>query len=68
LRALLVVLLAGLALLAAGGAFGVREAAAGPDLPVATPAAPTPNLPSVVAPTASPETPDEPVGTPAPAP
>ncbi|HYN47821.1 MAG TPA: hypothetical protein VER83_03085, partial [Candidatus Nanopelagicales bacterium] len=42
LRALLVVLLAGLALLAAGGAFGIRDAASGTDLPVASPAAPTP--------------------------
>ena len=68
LRALLVVLLAGLALLAAGGAFGVRDAAAGSDLPVATPAAPTPDLPSIAAPTSSPEIPEEPDGTPASAP
>ncbi len=37
LRALLVVLLAGLALMTAVGAFGIRDAAAGPDLPVAAP-------------------------------
>jgi NADH:ubiquinone oxidoreductase subunit 2 (subunit N) len=37
LRALLVVILAGLALMAASGAFGIGDAAAGPDLPVATP-------------------------------
>ncbi|MFH0750532.1 MAG: proton-conducting transporter membrane subunit [Chloroflexota bacterium] len=42
LRALLVVLLAGLALMTAGGAFGIRDAASGPDLPVANPTAPTP--------------------------
>jgi formate hydrogenlyase subunit 3/multisubunit Na+/H+ antiporter MnhD subunit len=42
LRALLVVILAGLALMTAGGAFGIRDAASGPDLPVATPAAPAP--------------------------
>jgi hypothetical protein len=34
LRALLVVLLAGLALMAALGAFGIGDAAAEPDLPV----------------------------------
>ena len=43
LRALLVVILAGLALMTAVGAFGIRDAAAGPDLPVAAPtAAPAP--------------------------
>ena len=45
LRALLVVLLAGLALMAALGAFGIGDAAAEPDLPVTAPAvapAPTP--------------------------
>jgi len=42
LRAFLVVLLAGLALLTALGAFGIRDAAAGPDLPVAAPVAPVP--------------------------
>lgn len=55
LRALLVVLLAGLALMTAGGAFGIRDAAARPDLPVATPAALTPDLSSTIAPTGSPE-------------
>ena len=68
LRAFLVVLLAGLAVMTAGGAFGIRDAASGPDLPVATPAAPTPDLPWVVAPAASPEVPGEAEGTPAPAP
>ncbi len=42
LRALLVIILAGLALLSAGGAFGIRDAATGPDLPVGAPAAPAP--------------------------
>ena len=68
LRALLVVLLAGLALMTAGGAFGIHDAASGPDLPVATPAAPTPDLPSVVAPAESPELRGEPGATLRPAP
>lgn len=55
LRALLVMLLAGLALLTAGGAFGIRDAAAGPDLPVATPAPPSSDLPLVVGPPEAPE-------------
>jgi hypothetical protein len=40
LRALLVVLLAGLALMAALGAFGIADAAAEPDLPVTAAAVP----------------------------
>jgi NADH-quinone oxidoreductase subunit N len=39
LRALLVIILAGLALMAAVGAFGTREAAAGPDIPIPAPTA-----------------------------
>jgi hypothetical protein len=66
LRALLVVLLVGIALLTAGGAFGIGAAAAGPDLPVATPAAPTPALPSIGGPVASPAAPGGPGGTPSP--
>ncbi len=54
LRALVVVLLAGLAVMAAGGAFGIRDAAAAPDLPVPTPAAPTPDLPALVVPSGEP--------------
>ncbi len=45
LRALLVVVLAGLALMAAVGAFGLREAAAEPDIPIPVPALPSPELP-----------------------
>jgi NADH:ubiquinone oxidoreductase subunit 2 (subunit N) len=44
LRALVVVLLAGLALLAAGGSFGIGDAAARPDLPVPIPAEPAPDV------------------------
>jgi formate hydrogenlyase subunit 3/multisubunit Na+/H+ antiporter MnhD subunit len=50
LRAMIVVLLAGLAVMSAGGAFGIRDAAAEPDLPVAAPAEPTPNLPPLTTP------------------
>ncbi len=60
LRALLVVILAGFALMAAVGAFGTREAAAGRDLAIPVPAAPTPDLPPVVAPTEEPEAPEAP--------
>ena len=42
LRALLVVVLAGFALLTAAGAFGIREAATAPDVPLPGPAAATP--------------------------
>jgi NADH:ubiquinone oxidoreductase subunit 2 (subunit N) len=56
LRALLVVLLAGLALLAAGGAFGLPGAAAERDLPIPVPAEPTPDLPSIATPAPEPET------------
>jgi NADH:ubiquinone oxidoreductase subunit 2 (subunit N) len=45
LRALVVVLLAGLALLAAGGGFGIADAAAAPDLPVPVPTEPAPAWP-----------------------
>jgi hypothetical protein len=45
LRALTVVLLAGLALLAAGGGFGIGDAAAQPDLPIPVPAEPAPDMP-----------------------
>lgn len=58
LRALVVVLLAGLALLAAGGGFGIGDAAAQPDLPVPIPGEPAPDLPPLSAPErASPGTP-----------
>jgi NADH:ubiquinone oxidoreductase subunit 2 (subunit N) len=50
LRALLVVILAGLALITAVGAFGTREAAAQPDIPIPVQAAPTPDLPPLVVP------------------
>ena len=57
LRALLVVVLAGFALMAAAGSFGTREAAAGPDIEIPVPAVPTPDLPSVAAPTEEPDAP-----------
>ena len=56
-RALLVVVLAGVALMAAVGAFGTREAAAGPDIAIPVPAAPTPDLPPVATPEPPPEEP-----------
>ncbi len=60
LRALLVVVLAGLALMAAVGAFGTREAAARPGIAIPVPAEPTPDLPPVVTPTEAPALPAEP--------
>jgi hypothetical protein len=54
LRAMVVVLLAGLALMSASGAFGIREAAAEPDLLVAPPAQPTPDLPPLATPEVEP--------------
>ena len=60
LRALVVVVLAGIALLAAVGAFGIRDAARGPDVVIPVPAEPTPDLPPVVAPTEDPGPPLEP--------
>jgi NADH:ubiquinone oxidoreductase subunit 2 (subunit N) len=60
LRALLVVVLTGLALLAAWGAFGIGPAAALPDLPPPVRVEPTPDLPSVVGPTEEPELPPGP--------
>jgi NADH:ubiquinone oxidoreductase subunit 2 (subunit N) len=50
LRALLVVILAGVALMSAIGAFGIREAAAGPEIPIPAPASPSPNLLPVATP------------------
>ncbi len=44
LRALLVVILAGVALSSAIGAFGIREAAAGPEIPIPVEASPSPDL------------------------
>jgi multicomponent Na+:H+ antiporter subunit D len=57
MRALLVVILAGVALMAAAGSFGTREAAAAPDIAIPVPAAPTPDLPPVATPAAEPEEP-----------
>ncbi len=50
LRALVVIVLAGLALLAAGGAFDLRGVASQPDLPIPVAAEPTPDLPPVATP------------------
>jgi hypothetical protein len=60
LRALLVIVLAGLALLAAGGAFDIRRAAAEPDLPIPVAPEPTPDLPPVATPLPEDEAPFEP--------
>ncbi len=59
LRALLVVMLAGLALMSAAGAFGIREAAAQPDIPIPVPSAPPPDLLPVVTPSQEPDVPPE---------
>ena len=57
LRALLVVILAGLALMSAVGAFGIREAAAAPDIAIPVPAERTPDLPPMATPSPEPEAP-----------
>jgi hypothetical protein len=59
LRALLVVLLAGIALLSAAGAFGIRDAARGPDVAIPARAEPTPDLPPVDVPSGEPDQPGE---------
>ncbi len=59
LRALLVVMLAGLALVTAVGGFGIREAAAQPDIPIPVPTSAPPDLPPVVAPSEQPGPPAE---------
>ena len=60
LRALVVVMLAGIAALAAAGAFGIGEAARGPDVAIPIRAEPTPDLPPMSAPPEEPEIPLEP--------
>jgi NADH-quinone oxidoreductase subunit N len=67
LRALLVVLLAGLALMTAVGAFGIQDAAAEPDLPVTVAASATADQASIGAPGESAEG-AEPSASPAPSP
>ncbi len=57
LRALLVVMLAGLALMTATGAFGIREAAAQADIPIPVPTVRPPDLPPLMAPTEEPQEP-----------
>jgi hypothetical protein len=52
-----VIVLAGLALMTAVGAFGIREAAAGDDIPIPVQATPTPDLLPLPAESPLPESP-----------